>query len=182
MLRALAFFVFLSLGVSLSYGTVDTVLAKKDATAQKDASASEDGQSTTDEGSVEGSATMDGSTTTTTTAPTVPVGANLTPPVGALPAITHPAGTGQSGSSSVSMAPGTLTSGVAREDRNAVHDAPSEPAPEPAPEAAVSACTDFPTWYDAQLTLESSTDADTINSLDPDGDAIACEEVMYPDS
>ena len=139
MVRALALMLFFSLGVSLSYGTADSVLAKKDATASKDASASEDGQSSTDEGSVEGSATLDGSSTTTTTAPTVPVGANLTPPVGALPPIVHPAGTGQSGSSSVSMAPGTLTSGVAREDRNAVHSAPAEPAPEAAPEAAAPA-------------------------------------------
>src|ERR687898_369281 len=55
----------------------------------------------------------------TTTAPNVPLGANLTPPLGALPPgpaiLSSPAGSGQPGSSSVSMAPGTLSSGVARE-------------------------------------------------------------------
>jgi hypothetical protein len=33
MVRALALILFLSLGVSLSYGTADTVLAKKDSTS-----------------------------------------------------------------------------------------------------------------------------------------------------
>ena len=113
-----------------------------------------------------------------TSIPTVPVGANLTPPVGITPpgpALLTPPGTGQSGSSSVSMAPGTLTTGTAREGERAVRAAEREPEP-----AAIAGCGDYPTWYDAQLALESAVDAAAIASLDPDGDAIACEEVMYP--
>lgn len=113
----------------------------------------------------------------TTPVPTVPVGANLTPPLGISPpgpAIVTPPGSGLPGSSSVSMAPGTQTTGVAREGRNAAR------APEAAPDpAAVAACSDYPTWYDAQLALESAVDEPTIAALDPDGDAIACEELMY---
>ncbi len=120
----------------------------------------------------------------TTTAPNVPLGANLTPPLGVndgIVGIDPPAGTGQSGTSSVSMAPGTLTSGSAREGRNAVRAPEGEPAAAPASEApAVPTCGDYPTWYDAQLALESATDAALVSSLDPDGNTIACEEVMYP--
>lgn len=121
----------------------------------------------------------------TTTAPNVPLGANLTPPLGVnngiVGGITPPSGTGQSGTSSVSMAPGTLTSGTAREGRNAVRAPEGEPAAAPASEApAVPTCGDYPTWYDAQLALESATDSALVSSLDPDGNAIACEEVMYP--
>ena len=60
---------------------------------------------------------------------------------------------------------------------------PSPETTEGAPEseaAPVSGCADYPTWYDAQLTLESSVDPAVIGALDPDGDTIACEEVMYP--
>ncbi|MCC7023572.1 MAG: excalibur calcium-binding domain-containing protein [Thermomicrobiales bacterium] len=122
-------------------------------------------------------------------APSVPVGANLTPPVGlAPPVLSSPSGTGQSGTSSVSMAPGTLTSGVANEGPRANRSRGEAPASAPEPttdetssgEAAVQTCGDFPTWYDAQLALESSVDPALNASLDPDGDAIACEEEMYP--
>lgn len=118
-------------------------------------------------------------------APNVPLGANLTPPLGVnngiVEGIAPPSGTGQSGSSTVSMAPGTLTSGTAREGRNAVRAPEGEPAAAPASEApAVPTCANYPTWYDAQLALESATDAALVSSLDPDGNAIACEEVMYP--
>ncbi len=54
----------------------------------------------------------------TTTTPDAPLGANLTPSLGALPlgpTIISGPGSGLPGSSSVSMAPGTLTAGVARE-------------------------------------------------------------------
>lgn len=137
----------------------------------------------------------------TTTVPDVPLGANLTPPTGALPVgvgITSQRGQGHSGTSSVSMAPGTRITGVANEDPGAVHapeaapapppedvseapaDTGSEPAPEAAPEAApAGGCADFPTWYDAQLALESSVDPAVIDALDPDGDTIACEDLMY---
>jgi hypothetical protein len=171
--RALSPIVGLALGLTLSMGVVS---------AQTESATAEDGKSAEE------------APATTNTAPSVPIGANLTPPVGLTPPgppLIHPAGTGQSGASSVSMAPGTLTSGAANEGANAVR-APEAPAPAPeapaaAPEApaaepAGTACTDFPTWYDAQLALESSVDAVEIASLDPDGDTIACEEVMYPES
>jgi hypothetical protein len=97
------------------------------------------------------------------------------------------------------MAPGTQTTGVAREGRNASHERPpAETAPAAAPDAAptdtapadasaaapdaapAAGCGDYPTWYDAQLALESSVDPALNAALDPDGDAIACEAVMYP--
>jgi hypothetical protein len=162
-LRALALCLGITLAGSLGMGAVS---------AQTESATAEDGKSA-NEVPVEAVAV-----------PNVPIGANLTPPVGLVPPtlpINSPAGTGQSGSSTVSMAPGSLTSGVAREGRNAVR-APEEPAAAPADTAAVAACTDFPTWYDAQLALESSVNAAVIASLDPDADTIACEEVMYPDS
>jgi hypothetical protein len=173
MARAFALVAGTALGMSLFVGAVS---------AQTESATAEDGKSAED------------APATTTTAPSVPVGANLTPPVGLPPGppLIHPAGTGQSGTSSVSMTPGTLTSGQAREGNNSVR-APAEaeavpasevasaPEAEPAPEA-VAACSDFPTWYDAQLALESSVDESVIASLDSDGDAIACEEVMYPES
>ena len=152
--RACALIIGLALSLSLWVGVT---------TAQTESATAEDGKPASE------------APATTTQGPTVPIGANLAPPTGIVPpALTTvgPRGTGQSGSSNVSMAPGTLTSGVAREGTNAVR------APEAAP--PVSACTDFPTWYDAQLTLESSVDVAVLNSLDPDGDTIACEEVMYP--
>jgi hypothetical protein len=82
------------------------------------------------------------------------------------------------------MAPGTQITGIAREGANAERApeaAPVESAPAAAPASVTGeACGDFPTWYEAQLALESSVDSAVIASLDPDGDAIACEEVMYP--
>jgi hypothetical protein len=118
----------------------------------------------------------------TTTAPSVPVGANLTPPVGILPpAIISARGAGRPGSSSISVAPGTRTTGVAHEGEHAVHvaDTGTSSQPDAAP-AAPSSCGDFPTWYDAQLALESSIDPALINALDPNGNGIACEDLMYP--
>ena len=154
--RAIALLATILLGVSLNIGV---------ALAQTESATAEDGKSAPPE-----------ETTTTTTAPNVPIGANLTPPVGITPpVIQHPAGTGQSGASSVSMAPGTLTSGVAREGEHAVRAAPT-------PEPVANTCANYPTWYDAQIALESSVDPAVISSLDPDGNAIACEDIMYPDS
>src|SRR5919112_48822 len=72
----------------------------------------------------------------TVSAPNVPLGANLTPSLGALPPIIFGPGSGQPGSSSVSMAPGTLTAGVAREGENAVRAPEAEPAPAPVTETA----------------------------------------------
>ena len=154
--RAIGVFGGVVLSVSLCLGAVS---------AQSETATAEDGAPASE-------------TPVTTPVPTVPVGANLTPPVAPVPpgpALIAAPGSGRSGSSSVSMAPGTQTTGRAREGANAVRAPEAEPAPE-----SVAACTDFPTWYDAQLALESSVDEYVIGSLDPDGDTIACEEVMYP--
>lgn len=153
--RALALFVVIALGATISAPLV---------TAQTESASAEDGKSADE-------------APETAPAPTVPVGANLTPPLGITPpgpALVTAPGSGQPGTSSVSMAPGTQTTGIAREGRNAAR------APEAVPDpAAASACGNYPTWYDAQLALESSVDEATLAALDPDGDAIACEELMY---
>ena len=139
--------------------------------AQTESATAEDGAPVTEEPAAEAPAT-----TSTTTVPPVQLGANLTPPVGVLPPPLTPAlAAGQSGDATVSTAAGTVTEGIAREGERAVR------APEAAPEAeAAVTCADFPTWYDAQMTLESSVDPAVLAALDPDGDAIACEELMYP--
>jgi hypothetical protein len=92
--------------------------------AQSESATAEDGKSASD------------APAETVSAPNVPLGANLTPPLGALPPIISGPGSGQPGSSSVSMAPGTLTAGVAREGANAVRAPEAEPAPAPVAEAA----------------------------------------------
>ncbi|MFN8590714.1 MAG: hypothetical protein U0031_04560 [Thermomicrobiales bacterium] len=148
-----------ALGLMLCFNSVGSVWA------QTENATAEDGNSSPE-------------ATETPTVPNVPLGANLTPPVGITPpgpALITPPGTGQSGSSTVSMAPGTLTTGTAHEGRNARHE--PEAAPDP---ASVPTCGDYPTWYDAQLALEAAVDDATRASLDPDGNTIACEEVMYP--
>src|SRR5918995_4760762 len=115
--RAVAVFAGAALAASLWTGAVS---------AQTESASAEDGAPASD------------APAETAPAPNVPLGANLTPPLGALPPgpaiISGPAGSGQPGSSSVSMAPGTLSSGVAREGVNAVRAPEAEPAP--APEAA----------------------------------------------
>lgn len=118
------------------------------------------------------------------TVPDVPLGANLTPPVGIAPPVITPGGVGQSGSASVSHTPGTLTSGGGR-NRTTTETVPentsvSAPSSQTEADAPVQTCADFPTWYDAQLALESSIDPPQQRELDPDGDTIACEEYMYP--
>ncbi|MCA9878760.1 MAG: excalibur calcium-binding domain-containing protein [Thermomicrobiales bacterium] len=128
----------------------------------------------------------------TTSVPDVPLGANLTPPVGIAPPVLTPGGVGQSGSASVSHTPGTLTSGNGRNrtttetvpagNTSATANGPGAAAPPTDAGSApqVQTCADFPTWYDAQLALESSIDPAQQRELDPDGDTIACEEYMYP--
>lgn len=112
--RALAAVAGLMLGAALCLGPVS---------AQSETATAEDGAPASE------------APAGTTTAPNVPLGANLTPPLGPLAgqAIIHGPGSGQSGSSSVSMNPGTLTSGVAREGENAVVAPEAVPAPAPAP-------------------------------------------------
>ena len=113
----------------------------------------------------------------TSTVPEVPLGANLTPPLGALPpgpALISSSGTGQPGSSSVSMAPGTLTAGTAREGVNAVRAPEAEPAPAPAP---VTESAPEPV-ADASVTETSeSVSADTAVATQADRDAD-----NYPDA
>ena len=106
----------------------------------------------------------------TAPAPNVPLGANLTPPLGALPpipAINTAAGSGQPGSSTVSMAPGTLTAGVAHEGINAVRAPEAEPAPAPATEPAPEPVADTapvetvePVAADIAVATETDLDAD----------------------
>ena len=109
--------------------------------------------------------------TETVTAPNVPLGANLTPPLGALPlgpAILSGPGVGQPGSSTVSMAPGTLTTGVAREGINAVRAPEAEPAPAPVAGAAPEAVTE---------TAVTETSAPVAADTDGDG-ALDGEELF----
>ena len=116
--RAVAVVVGAALAASLWMGTVS---------AQTESATADDGAPASD------------APAETAPAPNVPLGANLTPPLGALPpgpAILSGPGSGQPGSSTVSMAPGTLTAGVAREGINAVRAPEPEPAPAPATEMA----------------------------------------------
>src|SRR5918997_7142475 len=95
--RAVAVFAGAALAASLWTGAVS---------AQTESASAEDGKPASD------------APAETDTAPNAPLGANLTPPLGALPlgpGLLSGPGSGNPGSSSVSMAPGTLTSGVARE-------------------------------------------------------------------
>ena len=130
----------------------------------------------------------------TVSAPTVPLGANLTPLLGALPpgpAILHGPGSGLAGSSSVSMAPGTLSAGVAREGENAVRAPEAEPAPAPvaaAPEPVADTApaeTSEPVVADAAVASAEDRDADNYldalelevgldpSNPDTDGDGVA---------
>lgn len=166
----------LALTFSVGLGATTTLAQTESATAEDGAPASE-------------------APGTTTTAPNVPLGANLAPPVGITPPAVSPGGVGQSGSANVSHAPGTLTSGNGRNrtttetvpagNTSATADGPTQ-GPPPSTESGaapqVQTCADFPTWYDAQLALESSVDPSQQVELDPDGDTIACEEYMYPGS
>src|SRR5215203_6591037 len=126
--------------------------------------------------------------------PSVPLGANLTPPLGALPpgpAILSGPGSGQPGSSSVSMAPGTLTAGVAREGVNAVRAPETEPAPAPveaAPEPVADTApaeTSEPVAADTAVATETDLDGDNYpdelewdlgldpSNIDTDADGVA---------
>ena len=111
-------------------------------------------------------------------APNVPLGANLTPPLGALPpvpAIISGPGSGQPGSSSVSMAPGTLTSGAATIGENAVIAPEAAPAPAPVREAAPEPVAETttvessePVAADTAVATASDLDADNyVDELEP---------------
>jgi hypothetical protein len=151
--RAVAVFAGAALAASLWTGAVS---------AQTESASAEDGKSASD------------APAETVTIPDVPLGANVTPPLGALPpgpAILSGQGSGQPGSSSVSMAPGTLTSGVAREGLNAVRAPEAEPAPAPVAEAAPEPVADTapvetsePVVADAAVATAADQDAD--NYLD----------------
>src|SRR3712207_8476523 len=93
-----------ALAASLWVGTVS---------AQSESASAEDGKSASD------------APAETVTAPNAPLGANLTPSLGALPlgpGIITGSGSGQPGSSSASTAPGTLTAGAANEGTKAVRE------------------------------------------------------------
>src|SRR5215207_3832637 len=125
--------------------------------------------------------------------PNVPLGANLTPPLGALPlgpAIISGPGTGQPGSSTVSVAPGTMTTGEARQGIKAVRAPDAVPAPvaDAAPEPVTGTTVDEtsePVVADMAVATASDLDADNYpdaleveSGLDPsnpdtDGDGVA---------
>lgn len=154
--RAGALIASVVLGVSLSVSAVS---------AQTESASAEDGKSVSD------------APAETSTAPEVPLGANLTPPLGALPpgpALISGPGSGQPGSSSVSMAPGTLTAGTAREGANAVRAPEAAPAPAPAPvtEAAPEPVADSTA---AETSETVGTDAAVATATDRDADNYADE-------
>lgn len=74
------------------------------------------------------------------------------------------------------------TDGSAAPAEGAAAAAPTEGSAEAAPTEGdappVPTCADYPSWYDAQVALESTADAALASSLDPDGNGIACEEAM----
>src|SRR5215210_3914835 len=172
--RAVAVVAGAALIASLWTGTVS---------AQTESASAEDGKSASD------------APAETVTTPNVPLGANLTPPLGALPlgpVIPSGPGSGNPGSSSVSMAPGTLTSGVAREGINAVRAPEAEPAPAPVAEAAPEPVADTapaetiePVAADTAVATETDLDADNYpdalewdlgldpNNIDTDADGAA---------
>src|SRR5215218_3727606 len=117
--RAVALIASVALGGSFFVNTVS---------AQTESASAEDGKSASE------------APAETAPAPSVPLGAL---PLG--PAIITGPGTGLPGSSTVSMAPGTLTTGVAREGVNAVRAPEAEPAPpiaDAAPEAVADTTAD----------------------------------------
>jgi hypothetical protein len=150
--RAVAVVAGAALAASLWTGSVS---------AQSESASAEDGKSASD------------APAETTSAPDVPLGANLTPPLGALPLgpIISGQGSGQPGSSTVSMAPGTLSSGVAREGVNAVRAPEAEPAPAPVAEAAPepvveTAPAESSETVATDAAVASPEDADADNYLD----------------
>src|SRR3954451_4767452 len=135
--------------------------------AQSESASAEDGKSASDAPAETG------------TPPNVPLGANLTPPLGPLllsPPIISSPGSGHPGSSSVSMAPGTLTSGVAHEGANAVHAPEAEPAAAPVTDTASEPVADTApvetvdaVATDTAVATESDLDADNYaDALEPD--------------
>lgn len=78
------------------------------------------------------------------------------------------------GPGAAEAAPGTINGGPAFA---------TQPVPVAAPlTTSTTTCADFGSWYDAQTGYEGagrlSAPADLINSVDPDYDGIACEELM----
>ena len=141
-----------ALAVSLWVGSVS---------AQSESATAEDGKSASD------------APAETVSAPDVPLGANLTPSLGALPlgpGIIFGSGSGQPGSSSVSMAPGTLTAGVANEGVNAVRAPEAEPAPAPVAETAPEPVADT---APAETVDAVAADAAVATATDEDADNYA---------
>src|SRR5215207_2579205 len=141
--RVVALIVGIALGGSLFVSTVS---------AQTESASAEDGKPASE------------APAETAPAPNVPLGALPLGPV----IITGP-GTGLPGSSTVSMAPGTLTTGVAREGVNAVRVPEAEPAP-PIADAAPEAVAD---------TTADETSAPVVADTDGDGVADSDEINLY---
>lgn len=161
--RAVAVVAGAALAASLWTGTVF---------AQSESASAEDGKSASD------------APAETVTTPNVPLGANLTPPLGALPlgpAILSGSGSGHPGSSSVSMAPGTLTSGVAREGANAVHAPEAEPAPAPDTEAAPEPVADAaPVETSEPVVTDTAVATATDQDADNEPDALELDLGLDP--
>ena len=172
--RAVGVIVGVALGASLCVSAVS---------AQTESASAEDGAPASD------------APAETSSAPDVPLGANLTPPLGALPlgpVVGTAPGSGQPGSSSVSMAPGTLTSGSARIGENAVVAPEADPAPAPVREAAPEPVAETttvessePVVNDTAVATATDLDADNLadelewelgldpSNADTDGDGVA---------
>ncbi|HEX2282506.1 MAG TPA: hypothetical protein VHG52_12180 [Thermomicrobiales bacterium] len=141
-----------ALAASLWVGTVS---------AQSESASAEDGKSVSD------------APAETVTEPNAPLGANLGPSLGALPlgpGIIFGPGSGLPGSSSVSMAPGTLTAGVANEGDNAVRAPEAEPAPAPVTETAPEPVADA---APAETVDAAATDTAVATATDLDADNYA---------
>ena len=150
--HAIAAIAAAALAASLWVGTVS---------AQSESASAEDGKSASD------------APAETDSGPDVPLGANLTPSLGALPlgpGILSGPGSGQPGSSSVSMAPGTLTAGAANEGINAVRAPEAEPAPAPVAEPAPEPVADT---APAETVDAVATDTAVATATDQDADNYA---------
>ncbi len=171
--RSLSLLAAFAIGISLSAGSVS---------AQTESASAEDGAPASD------------APAETNTAPSVPIGANLAPPIGLppVPALITGPGSGQPGSSSVSMAPGIQTTGIAREGINAVRAPEANAAPPPVSEAAPApvgdtalADTSEAVVTDTAIATETDRDADNYadaleweigldpNNADTDADNVA---------
>lgn len=96
---------------------------------------------------------------------------------GPQPGVTFDGAPAPTGSASTSAAPADAAPADGSAEAAPVEGS-AEAAPAEGEAPPVPTCADYPSWYDAQLALESTSDPALASSLDPDGNGIACEEVM----